>query len=122
MPNRPILNESKIHPAALSAIANSFSDTVREVESAIASNPVVIVGMKQNPVVKRARNILAAQGIPFKYLEYGSYVSEWKRRLAIKLWSGWPTFPQVFVKGQLLGGCKDVEKLLADGSCKKLLG
>jgi hypothetical protein len=34
------------------------------------------------------------------YLEYGSYFSKWKERLAIKLWSGWPTFPQVFVDGR----------------------
>ena len=122
MTNRNILNESKIHPAALNTISGSFADTVREIESAISANPVVIVGMKQNPVVKRARKILKDQGIPYKYLEYGSYMSEWKKRLAIKLWSGWPTFPQVFVKGQLLGGCADVEKLLADGSFKKLLG
>jgi monothiol glutaredoxin len=33
----------------------------------------------------------------------------WKKRLAIKLWTGWPTFPQIFHKGVLIGGAKDLE-------------
>ena len=59
---------------------------------------------------------------PSPYLEYGSYFSEWKRRLAIKLWSGWPTFPQVFVRGTLLGGEDATVAALADGSLKQRLG
>jgi glutaredoxin-related protein len=46
----------------------------------------------------------------------------WKQRLAIKMWSGWPTFPQVFVRGVLVGGFEDTRKALEDGSLKKLLG
>jgi glutaredoxin-related protein len=38
------------------------------------------------------------------------------------MWSGWPTFPQVFVKGALVGGAADLEAALADGSFKALLG
>ena len=65
---------------------------------------VVVVGMAQNPHVKNVRNALKEAKIEFTYLEYGSYFSEWKKRLAIKMWSGWPTFPQVFVRGSLIGG------------------
>ncbi len=65
------------------------------------------------------RKALAAAGIDFKYLEYGSYFSSWKPRLAIKLWSGWPTFPQVFVKGELLGGEELTVGAIADGSARE---
>ncbi len=59
--------------------------------------------------------------IAFTYIEYGSYFSEWRKRLAIKLWSGWPTFPQVFVRGELIGG-KDLTKAaIADGSLARRL-
>jgi glutaredoxin-related protein len=92
--------------------------TVAEVQAAISRDAVVVVGMAQNPVVKRARRNLEAAGVAFTYLEYGSYVSAWKPRLAIKLWSGWPTFPQVFVRGVLIGGNAELEQAIADGSLR----
>jgi monothiol glutaredoxin len=35
--------------------------------------------------------------LDFIYLEYGSYTKGWRRRLALKMWTGWPTFPMIFV-------------------------
>ena len=78
--------------------------------------------MRQNPAPKLARRVLDAAGIAYKYLEYGSYLSEWRRRNALKMWTGWPTFPMVFVKGVLVGGADDLEKLIASGELAKLLG
>ena len=46
----------------------------------------------------------------------------WCIRNALKLWTGWPTFPMVFVKGVLVGGFDDLEKLHDSGEPKKLLG
>ena len=97
------------------------ADTVREVEAAIAANAVVVVGMAQNPYVKKVRRALTEAGISFEYLEYGSYLSEWRRRLAIKLWSGWPTFPQVYVRGILIGGNTETRAAIADGTLKSRL-
>ena len=77
--------------------------------------------MRQNAMPKKARRLLAAAGLAHKYLEYGSYLSEWRRRNALKMWTGWPTFPMVFVKGVLVGGADDLEKLLASGELKRLL-
>ena len=45
----------------------------------------------------------------------------WKERLAIKMWSGWPTFPQIFVKGVLIGGNQELEACLKDGTLQKIL-
>jgi glutaredoxin-related protein len=109
---RKILENEKLSPAAELAIRSFHSNTVDEVAKAIAENEWVIVGMAQNPVVKTARKHLQAKNIRFLYLEYGNYFSQWKRRLAIKLWSGWPTFPQVFHKGQLIGGNAELRKYL----------
>nr|MBK7070290.1 glutaredoxin [Deltaproteobacteria bacterium] len=75
--------------------------------------------MAQNPVVKSARKLLDEEGVKFTYLEYGSYVSKWKERLAIKLWAGFPTFPMVFIDGVLIGGNRELVKLKADGKLKK---
>lgn len=106
---RKILTDSKINPKAQEAINSFHSSVVNEIEQALQNNEWVIVGMAQNPFVGKARNFLTQKNIPFHYMEYGSYFSQWKQRLAIKIWSGWPTFPQVFHKGVLIGGFKDLE-------------
>lgn len=119
---RQILDESSIHPAIRERIANHNADIVAEVRNAIDSNDVVVVGMRQNPAPKQARKALAEAGIAHAYLEYGSYLNTWRRRNALKMWTGWPTFPMVFVKGQLVGGASDLEKLIASGELARMLG
>ena len=91
-------------------------NVVTEVSAAVERDALVVVGMARNPFVKKARKALTAAGIEFTYLEYGSYTKQWKPRLAIKLWSGWPTFPQVYVRGSLIGGNQELQAALADGS------
>ncbi len=118
---RNILDEARIHPAIRGTIANFHADIVREVQSAIAADDVVVVGMKQNPFPKRARKALHAAGVPFRYLEYGSYLRDWRRRTALKMWTGWPTFPMVFVKDVLIGGADDLERLIQSGELKAML-
>ncbi|MFL5355330.1 glutaredoxin domain-containing protein [Archangium sp.] len=119
---RSILSEDKRSPAVAEAAANFHRDVVDQVRSAVERDPVVVVGMAQNPFVKRVREALTKAGVQFTYLEYGSYFGMWKQRLAIKMWSGWPTFPQVYVRGTLIGGFNDTQKALEDGSLKKQLG
>jgi glutaredoxin-related protein len=118
---RHILDEDHIHPAIRERIATSNADIVAEVEAAIVANDVVVVGMKQNPYPMKARRLLDTAGMTYKYLEYGSYFAQWRRRNALKMWTGWPTFPMVFVKGALVGGASDLEKLIASGELKRLL-
>ena len=118
---RNILEDAHIHPAIREKIANNHADLVREVQAAIAANDVVVVGMKQNPAPKEARKALDAAGIAYKYLEYGSYFGPWRRRNALKMWTGWPTLPMVFVKGILVGGASDLGKLIASGEIKTML-
>jgi glutaredoxin-related protein len=59
--------------------------------------------------------------VAYQYLEYGGYLSQWRRRNALKLWAGWPTFPMVFVKGVLVGGFDDLKKLQESGELKAML-
>ena len=116
---RPRLDERAVAPAALAHMEGFHAAVVREVEEAVKKSAVVVVGMAQNPHVKNVRRALTEAGIEFTYLEYGSYFSKWRERLALKLWSGWPTFPQVFVNGVLLGGEDLTKAALADGTLKR---
>lgn len=116
---RSILSTAQIHPAIHQKISTLHQDIVEEVQSAIRAHRVVVVGMTQNPVVKSVRKHLSQAGIDYFYLEYGSYFSQWHRRLALKMWTGWPTFPMIFLEGVLLGGAQDVEALIASGELKE---
>jgi monothiol glutaredoxin len=119
---RPLLDEAHIHPTIRGFVAGHHRSVVDEVQAALAAHPVVVVGMAMNPWPGKARRALAAAGVACHYLEYGSYLSDWRRRNALKMWTGWPTFPMVFVKGQLIGGAQDLDKLVASGELKRLLG
>jgi glutaredoxin-related protein len=118
---RKLFDEAKVHPAIREKLDGYHAEMVDEVVAAIAANPVVVVGMKQNPFPKRARKALDAKGVAYRYLEYGSYLNTYRKRLALKMWTGWATFPMVFVKGVLVGGAEDVEKLIASGELDTLL-
>lgn len=119
---RQTLDETRLHPAIRDTVANLHVEIVHNVQSAAASNPVLVVGMAGNPYCRKARRLLDAAGIPFKYLGYGSYLSQWRQRSALKMWTGWPTIPLVFVKGNLIGGADDLRRLIDNGELKRLLG
>jgi len=102
--SRLVLPADRIDSAARSKVDSHHRDIVEEVDAAVKDQPVVVVGMAQNPFPRKACKLLKAKGIQFEYLEYGSYLSEWRRRNALKMWTGWPTFPMVFVQGTLIGG------------------
>lgn len=118
---RPILPEEKIHPSIRPYIETNRTEIVDEVRAAIEKNPVVVVGMKQNPWPRKVRTLLRQRGVEFTYLEYGSYLAEWRKRNALKMWTGWPTFPMVFVKGVLVGGYDATKALLDSGELQKML-
>ena len=118
---RTILDESHVHPTIRPKIEDNHADIVREVKAAIAANDVVVVGMAQNPHPKKARRVLDAAGVAYKYLEYGSYLNGWRRRNALKMWTGWPTFPMVFVKGVLIGGASDLNRFIKSGEITRML-
>ena len=115
---RPLLDQAHIHPALDEAMTRFGADILREVQAALVAYDIVVVGMRQNPFPGKARKLLDQKGFKYHYLEYGSYLSEWRRRLALKLWTGWPTFPMIFVKGVLVGGYKDLESLIEKGELK----
>ena len=119
---RQTLDEARLHPAIRDRVANLNADIVHNVQAAAASNPVLVVGMAGNPFCRRARRALSDAGVAHQYLEYGSYLSQWRQRNSLKMWTGWPTLPLVFVKGNLIGGAQDLDTLNKSGELKRLLG
>jgi glutaredoxin len=116
---RLTLSQDKVSPVVQEQVGRFHRDIVENVASVVARDKVVVVGMAQNPFVKRARKLLEAEGIQFTYIEYGSYFSMWQQRLALKLWAGFPTFPMVFIDGTLIGGFTDLKALKDQGKLPK---
>ncbi|RVT51678.1 glutaredoxin domain-containing protein [Rubrivivax albus] len=119
---RPLLPAARLHPAIRAHVASLHREIVAEVEAACSAHAVVVVGMRGNPFVRRARRRLDAAGVAHHDLDYGGYLTDWRRRNALKLWTGWPTFPMVFVKGVLVGGADDLGRLIDSGELATLLG
>lgn len=119
--SRNILDEAHIHPAVRAQVSGYHADLVAEVQAAVAANKVVVVGMALNPFPRKARKILDGLGTPYQYLGYGSYLSNWRPRTALKMWTGWSTFPMIFVNGTLIGGANDLQRLIESGEFAAML-
>lgn len=100
--------------------ANALETIKHEVES----NPVVLY-MKGTPdfpqcgFSARAAEAIKACGVEFKAVNV--FDDEEVYRQGVKLYSNWPTIPQLFVKGELLGGSDIIIDLYQSGELEKLL-
>lgn len=119
--SRYILAEDKIHPAVREQVSGYHCTLVEQVQAVVARDQVVVVGMGLNPFPRKARKLLDAQGIAYTYLSYGNYFNTWRPRIALKMWTGWSTFPMVFVNGILIGGANDLQKLIERGELARML-
>ncbi|MEO0326343.1 MAG: glutaredoxin [Myxococcota bacterium] len=115
---RATLPEERIHEDIRQTVTDLHADIVAEVESATHAHPLVVVGMAQNPFVRKARKLLDQKSVPYHYLEYGSYLNTWRRRTALKMWTGWPTFPMVFHEGVLIGGFAELRRHVDSGAIR----
>ncbi|ADO68457.1 glutaredoxin [Stigmatella aurantiaca] len=115
---RLFLSQDKVSPAVQEFVGQFHRSVVETVAGTVAREHIVVVGMAQNPFVRRARKLLDEEKLKFTYLEYGSYFSMWKERLALKMWAGFPTFPMVFIDGTLVGGFTDLKALKERGQLR----
>jgi monothiol glutaredoxin len=118
---RETFPQAQVHPAISEKIANYRKEEVDAVKALVLAHRVVVVGMTQNPYPKKARKLLDEKGIAYEYLGIGSYFGEWRRRLVLKMWTGWPTFPLIFVDGVFVGGFDDLQQLVDSGELAKML-
>ena len=94
-----------------------------QIEQVIENEPVVLF-MKGTPQLvmcgnsNRALDALRAAGAPVTAVDI---LPDPRYRQELSAISGWPTIPQVFVKGELLGGADIVEELAASGELEQKL-
>lgn len=98
-------------------------DVKSKVEKQLAENAVMIY-MKGTPEMPQcgfsgnAVKALNATGVPYNYVNV--LESPWIYEKLPSI-SRWPTYPQIFAAGELLGGCDIVVEMLKDGSLKTTL-
>lgn len=78
-------------------------------------------GDKERPMCgfsKAVVQVLELEGVDFKTY---NVLSDEKVREGIKKYTDWPTIPQVFVKGEFIGGCDITLQLYKEGKLKTML-
>ncbi len=98
-------------------------DVIERIESQLAGNPVLLY-MKGTPAFPqcgfsgRAVQILQHCGAPFTHV---NIFEDPELRDALKTYSNWPTYPQLYIKGELVGGCDIIMDLFQQGELQKML-
>jgi len=93
------------------------------IQSEITENPVMLY-MKGNAMFPqcgfsaRVVQILTHIGVPF---QTANVLEDAELRDGIKQFSNWPTIPQLYVKGEFVGGCDIVKEMFQAGELKPLL-
>ena len=93
------------------------------IEGEINANPVVLF-MKGTPVFPqcgfsaRVVQILSHVGVPFKGV---NVLEDGEIREGIKAYANWPTIPQLYVKGEFVGGCDIVTEMFQSGELSTML-
>jgi monothiol glutaredoxin len=93
------------------------------IEADVKSNPVVLF-MKGTPVFPqcgfsaRVVQVLSHVGVPFKGV---NVLEDMEIREGIKAYANWPTIPQLYVKGEFVGGCDIVLEMFQSGELQSLL-
>ena len=100
-----------------------MSDINAEIKNIINSNNIVLF-MKGTPESPQCGFSMAVSNI-LKHLKVefkGVNVLESKEfRQGIKDFTDWPTIPQLYIKGEFVGGCDIVKEMFDKGELKKLL-
>jgi monothiol glutaredoxin len=98
-------------------------DVVDRIKTQLSSSPVVLF-MKGTPdfpqcgFSAQAVAALRACGAQFKHVDI---FEDPELREALKHYSNWPTYPQLYVKGELVGGCDIALEMYRSGELKRLL-
>ncbi|HEY6515377.1 MAG TPA: Grx4 family monothiol glutaredoxin [Steroidobacteraceae bacterium] len=98
-------------------------DVVDKIKAELGSSPVVLF-MKGTPDFPQcgfsAQTVAALRsvGAEFKHV---NIFEEPEIREALKRYSNWPTYPQLYVNGELIGGCDIALEMYQSGELQKLL-
>ena len=100
-----------------------MSDATTRIDQIVKANPVVLF-MKGTPLFpqcgfsSRAVTILEHLGVPFESVDV---LQDPEIRAGIKDYSDWPTIPQLYVRGEFVGGSDIMMEMYESGELKQLV-
>src|SRR6202158_3158707 len=100
-----------------------MADVQTRIGDEVKSNPVVLF-MKGTPVFPQCGfsaavvQILSHLGVKFKGIDV---LADASVRPGIKEFSNWPTIPQLYVKGEFIGGCDIIREMFETGELQQVL-
>ena len=100
-----------------------MSEILESIGQQVAQNPILIY-MKGSPdqpqcgFSSQASQMLIACGKPFAYIDI---LANPEIRANLPAFSEWPTFPQLFVQGELVGGCDIITEMYQSGELQTLI-
>jgi monothiol glutaredoxin len=98
-------------------------DVLERIDQQVKNNPVVIY-MKGTPQMPqcgfsmRASQALSESGVPFAYVNVLQDPEIFEN---LPRYADWPTFPQIYIDGELVGGCDITLELQASGELKSMM-
>ena len=98
-------------------------DVLERIKQQVESNPVIIF-MKGTPQMpqcgfsSRASQALKAAGAEFAYVNVLEDPEVFQN---LPRYANWPTFPQIYINGELIGGCDITLELYQSGELQKML-
>lgn len=100
-----------------------MSDVNSRIDSEVKANDVVLFmkGTPQFPMCGfsgQVVQILDYLGVPYKGI---NVLDDGAIREGIKAYSNWPTIPQLYVKGEFIGGCDITREMFQAGELQELL-
>ena len=104
-----------------------MSDAQQRIDTLVKTNEVVLF-MKGNASFPqcgfsgRAIQILKACGVDTKTVTTVNVLEDDGIRQGIKEYSNWPTIPQLYIKGEFVGGSDIMNEMFESGELPKLLG
>jgi monothiol glutaredoxin len=98
-------------------------DVLERIDQQVKQNPVLIFmkGTPQFPMCgfsSRAAAALQACGVPFAYV---NVLADREIFENLPRYADWPTFPQIYIDGELVGGCDITLELQASGELKEMM-
>ncbi len=100
-----------------------MQETLDKIKQQIEENPILLY-MKGSPEMPqcgfsaRATQCLQACGKPFAFVDI---LQNPEIRQTLPVYANWPTFPQLYIKGELIGGSDIILELYESGELQRLL-
>lgn len=98
-------------------------DVQERIRQHIASQPVVIFmkGSPEQPMCGFSARTAEALKQCRRSFAWVNVLADPEIRQALPAWSDWPTFPQVYIDGELIGGCDIVLQLAEQGELRRMV-